>query len=1527
LWSLHRAARASQEPYIFVIDGLHEFSATENITRQTVTSLLHFDSAWFRYVISASPGELPVQLPNDIQVNRIGVAVMGRDEVQDLFQPFGVAAPDLETIRRVTRGIPLKLVTIRRLLEGGAPLSEVLSDVPETDSNFFSAEWKSIEPIADDTDRLLLALICFDPRTPTVLELSRAVGCSPTELLERIAKFSFLQVEAARQTVQFEAEAFRRFASGKLEDYSDRAYEALISEFTSDPSTDTGLTVLPELYAKAHRPQELLAFLSVERLGRMLDLEYSYSVLRQRSELGMRAASDLARDEEVLRFGLHRSCIAAVERQPTSAALVAALIALRDYDSAVFHAQNSGRKEDRLHLLSTIVSAKRRQSALGDPGLDQEIRSLANEIDVKALGARAVEIAAELIFTNPAMALELVERAGGDRNRRDMDWALARLAVTWSTATDNEREHADGVEKSIRERIGSPEVRRFTERIAGAVRKLSAEQALAEVERYGEPLERLYFLRNWLAHNWDSPRAALVSEFTLGLAVQASAFSISPSFLRDVAAPLRHSTNIDLLKRLVHLIDGLTQTIEVRSRVTEILDVRISLAEAEVQYSPDDGGERLVEAYFAAVDIQSVTERCEALASLLSAATRVASAYPAIEERHSIVELAAAHLHDSVDLMLRELADHYRAARGTIARLMPDVRAEAEVVASKLNTRARRELAMSDIAHSLAAVTQSRDWSFVLDVCERLETPAIRDRLVSTIAERLRDEERHGLTRSQFHRLLRQIERLLDARDRFLALCSMYTAARRSSDDGVQNHIGALADRVVQCWAEIERSWDRVEAGYEGVALLAAVSDGLGDTLLKDVGTFQNALSISTAAAADAYIAAVRLAIRSFAGLLAQGLDTVGSERVLETLITRIPSPGDQAVLWAEVAMQYLRHRMSDNARDIVIQRVRPACDSLNVADPSGRFEILSEVLPVLFVVSRTTTVELLRALPSAYRDAGIQIVVDYLLTGRTVAEPYDYIKGRAHESSFDELVEAAELLSMAEHDALIWSRCHRIADNALATRTRVLTAEQRADLADRLRRGARAKLPVAHGITHDGPAIVADTHIARLSRVRPEVWQDLRDRAAAIPNTADRALVLFALADALPQNERIGRGTIVRQAFNEIDSMSSSADKIDRFTQFAEEMWFRSEDLCKQALKRAVEVAHDTAAQPGYSAVRTILDVAYRYDEQLAHTLAKELDDDPGRRAARLAAADQMKLLDMKKRIGSGIARDAADPEFAQRYAESATLALGALNAGHKRPAGLTALREAAPIAAMLPVDESLPIYNWIVENIVRSPQRDDSMRTSVSGLFQAAIKSADLTFRLVASNATVRRAAAERFERDVSSSITVGPGERDRVFEFIRNWWSERQADEVIIQDPYFGPEDLEVVELLAWVSPGSRFTVITSRAHQLALGVEQPYRNAYAQHWKRLTDRDPPAVDITVVGVEPTGESPIHDRWIIAGERGLVLGTSTNSIGRTRLSQIRTLEPSEVAEIDARLQPIVLRSLRARGASRISYDVFTL
>ncbi len=171
---LKKRARAQRTPYYFVIDGLDEVPSEGFKTAIfEMLDMLPWGFAEFHFLLSGNYDEFSTKRSEKIKIRPYQLGRFQPEETKcylgDLIENDDLLL--LDEIHHTCRGIPGRLVDVRRNLEAGVPAKVVLDNL----SNLFEIEWKRV----DTTNNALLKLLgimAFSHRNHSLDDFVRITG-------------------------------------------------------------------------------------------------------------------------------------------------------------------------------------------------------------------------------------------------------------------------------------------------------------------------------------------------------------------------------------------------------------------------------------------------------------------------------------------------------------------------------------------------------------------------------------------------------------------------------------------------------------------------------------------------------------------------------------------------------------------------------------------------------------------------------------------------------------------------------------------------------------------------------------------------------------------------------------------------------------------------------------------------------------------------------------------------------------------------------------------------------------------------------------------------------------------------------------------------------------------------------------------------------------------------------------------------------------------------------------------------------
>ncbi len=580
---------------------------------------------------------------------------------------------------------------------------------------------------------------------------------------------------------------------------------------------------------------------------------------------------------------------------------------------------------------------------------------------------------------------------------------------------------------------------------------------------------------------------------------------------------------------------------------------------------------------------------------------------------------------------------------------------------------------------------------------------------------------------------------------------------------------------------------------------------------------------------------------------------------------------------------------------------------------------------PALYQSHKTSAFDLFEKLDPEQRNDACIRVVRHIFRKLPPGDSYDSTGETTFtDISYEEALDICELLERMEADSPTYYNLSNLVDCITwKYKQKPFSQQQRADIAQRLRQIVDKKFPNPRYITHNGFQILANAHIAKLSRLRPFPWEVLIAAGKQVPNLSDRVFVLATLCGTCTEVDITARAVLLREAKVMADQIPSMIDRIDRYEAISRIA--REVDLafCKQCIRETVGNTTKIDDPEADETRRRMVDFAHGIDPELANSLAASFDDDEARERAR----ERIEFQEMSKKISQGSTDAIPKQAEPQEIASTMWTLLGKLNANRVEPLPVGNTRIYVEMASRMPLNHAYPILSWAVENDIRRRSHAEEARRLIRGLYEATLIGCELAYLLGGRSAgklrdSVRHAAA----RTDHSGIVVHSGERETAIEFLRQWLAQNVQEYLKICDPFFGPEDLEVLQLVIGSSANISVSILTSKKHQDARESGVRIEEIYQRQWRRISDQSPPQNEIVVVGT-PSGDLPIHDRWWLTRGRGLRLGTSFNSIGGKKESEISVLTEPEARQLEQEIDEYLNFRKREHDGERLNIHAFSI
>lgn len=885
----------------------------------------------------------------------------------------------------------------------------------------------------------------------------------------------------------------------------------------------------------------------------------------------------------------------------------------------------------------------------------------------------------------------------------------------------------------------------------------------------------------------------------------------------------------------------------------------------------------------------------------------------------------------SIECLLQNAADHLAAVKTALPAL---TRADIELamkVCNSLNTEARRDAAFSAVAVELFTLMKYTDNpECVLNCINSIADENIRSKSIL-----------HGLSQVVDHLKTKRSTtcnigvanlwgKLRLPNYRFIGLRHAIQIAMLANQG--KHRIDHIKENLEKCWASNTIDWVRWELGYSLVRDTYSADTHFADEWFSKIAEEEKSLRSPSESVNDVLKLTASLGVRAFSYLAPAEFKQSDDFGKLTQLIAAMAVPDEKLLMWCELGIRLYYSGKKDFSRYICktyVEPLLPVANS-NTGECGFGYEMtLAQAAPFLYLIHEATGQFAIDKISnSARRDAAIREICFTLLRKVANTDGYKDPGTDGYELDGETATSIIGLIAKMSTDWMIFSIVEALTESLGAKKNeRRIRRLQVADFLNTLEIFLKKALPDNQNIKHTGFLVssLARINQARQSagfQVSPKTWQTLFAEARALSNVSDRAVVTAFVAVGARAKQNVIPDDWLDQIKSDVRSSPTVLDQIDRYVWLAEILESfdkkQSLSLARIGMSLTKNVGSDVNV---YDRKRKLLDIVFNIDPDLASDFIELSDGDRARKNDKLALEARVKLQRLQKEAATDPDNMALREESDVDIAKLAMRTLAALNANRIIPRPVDDFKNIISRAHSLPFSNAYCVWSWMIENAIRKGGANSKGNKAVTNAFQAALSAGELVISLL------HGAFSALNPNGVTNGGLVHPGSRDDALALILAWAKKVDGNPIVITDPYFGPEDLELLFDLAKAAPRSTIRVLTGRRHLRGAITDNNFETAFIEAWHAMCDAAGSDIEICIIGVNADGDHPIHDRWILSGACGLRLGTSAKSLGNFRVSEISNIGIDEAPNRFDLVNSFLDRRTRQWEGNRVITSSFSL
>lgn len=345
-------AKRGKGPFYFVIDGLH--LVPDNFGEENLIKLLPSgaDNVYVLVSTRETKGYNFNYEPWDIPG-------FSQEETQKYLVDC-MSVQQALIVHKACEGMPGYLEEIKRQINTGADVDELVNGLPPAFNNLLEKEWNKLQ-IKDEGVLKILALLTYTLNPLIKENIEEILELDSIKLESNLANVRFIRENPESKVIELMG-SYKTFLSKKLIDYKPIITQKQINYYEKDKESGNSFINLPTLYKRSGNFDDLKALLSTESLVQFIDSSKQVSLARRNLRIFAEMAYEHKDWQRLSWAAIVESVFTGiVTSPPVLENEINAMLSLGNHEEALKQSYACVLPEDRLKLLGTVCNYMRRK--------------------------------------------------------------------------------------------------------------------------------------------------------------------------------------------------------------------------------------------------------------------------------------------------------------------------------------------------------------------------------------------------------------------------------------------------------------------------------------------------------------------------------------------------------------------------------------------------------------------------------------------------------------------------------------------------------------------------------------------------------------------------------------------------------------------------------------------------------------------------------------------------------------------------------------------------------------------------------------------------------------------------------------------------------------------------------------------------------------------------------------------------------------------------------------------------------------
>ncbi|WP_240224748.1 hypothetical protein [Rheinheimera hassiensis] len=1065
------------------IDGLEKVKNNDVV--KSILANMPFYMKGLQFLIGTSCEKTYESMASDITAKTvIPVPLLTKQEILELIPE--ISEEQVKYLISSIRPIPSQIEIIKRILDSGESIDNILNDFGDHNKNLFDTEWNLN---LDAISRLQPLIDCIT-YSETPLSTEEALSITrENATIDDILKVSFVQIE--KDKVNFSSEAMKQFCVSKRLEFRSNATDILTKIFESRRDSGQNIIDKIKLYSNSNKHESITSLLQPESLKLIYSETNSTNILSKAIRHGFESSAQQDNVKDSIKFSHLNTLVRDISASSSLNSEIETHLACGDLELARALANKTSIIEDKIISLSTIANYLNSHGEYKDENIIREIKFLYEKIKPEDLNMEKVmDISISLSKILPELSFSLISKVDikGQSGENKNDFAYARLYLEALAKNRNGIDELDldkfDISEMLRESLKSIKDIKSYERIDELVKRISSMKIT--------PGDKITVLKDIIKKLSKNPDIKIAVMYCIDLIIDTTDYSPTASVLRDMSYCLLHHSG----NEYNIICNKLKSQIMTAEKSGPRRDYFILLANiATYEYKTMGNSTRYVDIY---KDIKSSDA---SLVHKLYCTLTIHSLW----EKHNYTQYrgdVVSYKNSLFESIIKISAQQYSVLRDCL-------RIEARINlknsydwCSKLNTLHRRDKALTCIVKSYVS---SDDFS-VSVACDYISKIDSSVNIAEAIYELINNFEKLSSPKSSDYERLRKLRNKIDNYADKIVFSSMLIRIGESKNFLTTERSKILFDEIIANWEKIEGDWNKITFGFDATRIISESNKELADVLRRKIVSYRETCQISSNDVKNGIYRSIDLAVRTNYQLLKNGINSESNKIVLSSLIESIGDSAEKSRLLARFISSYQISGNDSVAKNIIEQKI---FGELNLRKDSLDREysiVASNCLPIVLSYDKDTYIKYISKINSeSIFDDTVHSTISYLFDKRLLGDPYYYNSKNSYKLSYLDVKNIVWLIGMYKKDFLAYYDLKKLV-NALdvSFKGSSFSTAQKSEITSMLS-GLIDRFPYENCIKHDGYKILATALTYKISGEKSiEKWQSLYKLSLSISNVSD---------------------------------------------------------------------------------------------------------------------------------------------------------------------------------------------------------------------------------------------------------------------------------------------------------------------------------------------------------------------------------------------------------------------------------------